>query len=143
MKRTTILSLVLLTFVSCRQGPAETPHEQAPSPGIAAADTLPENGPAKINGPDGRVKMEGDMRNGKRHGLWTSYHPGGAVQSRTDYVDGVQEGASVVFHPNGQTYYTGDYHHGHEVGEWRFFDEQGALVRTVRYDSTGAVINDR
>ena len=58
-------------------------------------------------------------------------------------VDGVQEGATVVFHPNGQTYYTGDYRHGHEVGEWRFFDERGTLVRTVRYDSTGAVINDR
>lgn len=141
--RSPLLLLGAVALIACQtQAPDAGVDPATGAEPVAATDSVPENGPVLIKGPNGHVRMRGDMRNGKRHGLWTSYHPGGTVQSRTDYVDGMQEGPSVVFHPNGQTYYTGDYRHGRQVGEWRFFDEGGTLIRTMHYDSTGAVIND-
>ena len=144
MRTTIALAGLLVIMFACERSPSsEAKGTAAQTPAVAAKDSLPQNGPAEVKGPDGRVKMKGNMRNGKRHGVWTSFHPGGIIQSKTDYVDGVQQGASVVYHPNGQVYYTGDYRNGHQIGDWRFFDEGGTLVKTVRYDSTGTVINDR
>ncbi|MCC6839543.1 MAG: hypothetical protein IT230_05230 [Flavobacteriales bacterium] len=90
----------------------------------------------------GHLQMEGNMRAGKRHGLWTSYFPNGRVRSRSEYVAGRLEGVATVFRETGGMYYTGQYSNDRQVGEWRFFDDLGNLARTVRYDTTGAIIND-
>jgi antitoxin component YwqK of YwqJK toxin-antitoxin module len=95
------------------------------------------NGHQQVRDPNGRLLMEGDVRNGKRHGLWTSYHPSGAVQSRNEYRDGVLHGLTTTFRPNGALLYRGQNANGHPVGSWEFHDEVGTAVRTVEYDSTG------
>lgn len=92
--------------------------------------------------PDGWLQMEGDMKDGLRTGLWTSYTREGRVKSRSEYRNGEPEGIATVFHANGALYYTGSQRKGRQVGEWRYFDEQGQLVRTVQYDTSGAVINN-
>lgn len=48
-----------------------------------------------------------------------------------------------MFHPGGTLYYTGDNRHGVPVGEWKFLDEQGALLKIVVYDSTGHKVAER
>lgn len=101
------------------------------------------NGHNKVFSPDGDwLKMEGDMKDGKRNGLWTSYTPKGLVKSRSAYRDGLQEGLSSVFRDNGALYYTGQYRNDKQVGRWEFYSEEGNLERTVTYDTSGAVIND-
>lgn len=145
MKQLLALVLAIALGACGEDGPVAQQPVVQPADTITeiVTDRTPTNGPVELHGPDGRSRMVGDMRNGKRHGLWTSYHPNGAVQSRSSYADGVLHGTTVVFHENGQLYYTGDYRHGVQVGEWRFHDEMGTLLKTVRYDSAGAVINDR
>ena len=101
-----------------------------------------ENGHAKMLSPDGRLLMEGDMKDGKRHGVWTSYTPEGRVKSRNEYQHGRLEGVATVFRENGVLYYTGQHRQGKQVGEWRFYDAKGELERTVNYDTSGSVIND-
>ncbi len=88
----------------------------------------------------GRPLMEGDMRNGQRDGVWTSYLPNGRVQSRNVYEQGVLNGMSTVFHDNGVLYYSGAQRRGKPFGEWKFYDDHGVLARTVIYDSTGTMI---
>lgn len=95
------------------------------------------DGHHNITGPTGRTTMEGDMRNGKRHGVWTSYTDQGRTKSRSEYVNGVLQGPTITFHDNGTVYYQGRYLNGKSFGEWRFFDEQGGLIRTAVFDSTG------
>lgn len=104
--------------------------------------TTVTDGPAKEYDINGRLQMEGHMQAGQRHGLWTSYFPGGRVRSRSEYLHGRLEGVATVFRENGNLYYTGQYRNDRQTGEWRFYDELGNLERTVRYDTTGAVIND-
>jgi hypothetical protein len=125
----------------------DTPTGQAQPAvnGVVAAtiDTTMANGPVELKYPDGKTRFKGNMRDHKRHGMWTSYFPDGRPQSFSGYVNGELHGTTVVYHPNGTTYYTGDYRNGRQVGEWRFFDEKGELARTVTYDNEGTVINDR
>lgn len=136
-------ALVFLALVGC-SGPAQPGNSSgADTATTAAVDTATVlNGHVRKLGPDGRLLLEGDMLDGKRTGLWTSYTADGRVKSRGEYRDGAQEGLATVFHDNGALYYTGRYLRGEQVGEWRFYDRQGNLVRTVAYDTAGAVIND-
>lgn len=135
--------IIAVMLASCEQG-GDTPTTRTAAPADSSATTAEViDGPSEVKGPDGTVRMKGNMRHGKRHGIWTSYHAGGAVQSTSGYVDGVLMGPSVVYHPNGEIYYTGDYRDDKQVGEWRFYDGSGSLVKTVHYDSAGTVINDR
>lgn len=89
---------------------------------------------------DGRPLMEGELLNGKRIGVWTSYLPSGRVHSRNVYDQGVLHGITTVFHPNGVLYYTGTMRKGRSVGEWKFYDVEGRMARTVTYDTTGVII---
>ncbi len=108
----------------------------------AVKDSL-RDGHHQYRDKDGRLLMEGEMRNGTRTGVWVSYGPKGGVMSRNEYGEGALNGPTVVFRENGLQYYTGTNRNGKPFGEWRFYDENGALARTVHYDSAGVVINDR
>ena len=120
-----------------------TEHKPEAEVKAAPQDTVKVvNGHDKVFSPEGWLKMEGDMKDGKRNGVWTSYTPKGRVKSRGEYRDGMQVGLSTVFRDNGALYYTGQYLNGKQVGRWEFYNEAGDLERTVNYDSTGAVIND-
>ncbi len=106
------------------------------------ADSL-RDGPHTYRDTDGRLLMEGTMHNGMRQGIWTSYSASGKVKSRTEFVNGQPHGPITVFHENGAVYYSGSHRNGKPTGPWRFFDAQGVLAKSVVYDTTGAVINDR
>lgn len=118
-------------------------HEPEAEVQAAPRDTVKVvNGHDKVFSPEGWLKMEGDMKDGKRNGVWTSYSPKGRVKSRSEYRDGKQVGLSTVFRDNGALYYTGQYRNDKQVGRWEFYNEAGDLERTVNYDTNGAVIND-
>ncbi len=144
MKRWTLI--VAVAAAACGTGTPETGPDANPVRTDTAAfrpDTaMIRNGHARVVGPDGHLQMEGDMQDGRRTGLWTSYTREGRVKSRSEYRNGLAEGLSTVFHDNGAIFYSGNQLRGKQVGEWRFYDEQGNLVRTAVYDTNGAVIND-
>jgi len=139
------LAALLLTLGACNgpQAPAPAPPEPpaaAPAePTPASADTIRDGHQRQLDD-QGRLLMEGDLRDGKRQGLWTAYHKNGQVQSRNTYSNGLREGPAVVFRTNGALYYKGQYANDHPVGEWLFHDEIGTLVRTVVYDSAGVEV---
>lgn len=133
------LLIFALVLVACDQPPA-TPASE----GLAPVDSSssPDNGKYTETMPDG-TRLQGAMRDGKRIGIWRSFGPDEKLRSQTEYKEGKPHGPSAVFHPNGALYYTGDNHHGKPVGEWRFQDEQGTLLKIVVYDSTGHKIAER
>ena len=124
--------------------PAAMPVEAKDSTHAAKPDTaMVHDGHMRLVGPDGHLQMEGDMAGGKRSGLWTSYTRDGRVKSRSEYKDGLPEGISTVFRDDGTLFYTGNQRRGKQIGEWRYYNAEGQLERTVVYDTSGAVINDR
>ena len=82
---------------------------------------------------DGKVKMEGGMKNGKREGDWKAYFPDGKVQSIGTFENGLRTGKAVVYYSNGQLYMEGMYKEGRHCGKWTYYDEQGYALRTDDY----------
>lgn len=113
---------------------------RADSTAMAAKEDSLRDGHHIYRDREGLLLMEGVLQDGRREGLWTSYERDGKVKSRSEYRNGLAHGLTTVFHPNGNLYYSGDNRDGHPVGEWRFFDLSGGLLRTVRYDSTGTML---
>lgn len=146
-----LLPIGLVLAFSCSSPAAGTRPGNSESSTVESKEQAPPqsdttkivNGHSVILRPGGQKLMEGDMRDGERHGQWTSYFENGQMQSRSDYEHGRLEGPTVVFRSDGALNYAGQYHDGKQVGTWKFHDETGALAKTVEYDSTGAVINDR
>ena len=130
--------LLIFALVACGQPSGQQTTEPATVDSSSASD----NGKYTETMPDG-TRLQGAMRDGKRIGIWRSFGPDEKLRSQTEYKEGKPHGPSAVFHPNGALYYTGDNHHGKPVGEWRFQDEQGTLLKIVVYDSTGHKIAGR
>ena len=82
---------------------------------------------------DGAVKMEGDMKNGKREGEWKAYFPDGKVQSTGTFKNGLRTGKATVYYANGNLYMEGMYKEGRHCGKWTYYDEQGYVLRTDDY----------
>ena len=60
---------------------------------------------------------------GSRTSLW----PNGAAREQAFFEEGVKEGICIRWHADGSPRAEGQYASGKKVGEWRFFDENGAL----------------
>jgi hypothetical protein len=136
---TVILILTLGSVIGCNTAP--TPTEQS----TIVADTTASqkaNGWQEVPTQDGGV-MKGEVRDGERVGQWTAYFPNGALRSQRTYVNGLTEGVTEVFYEDGSLYYSGQYRAGKSVGEWRFFDQQGTLIRTAVHDSLGNLLEQR
>ncbi len=83
--------------------------------------------------PDKTLKAEGMVTNGKREGVWTSYHPNGNKQSENEYVNGVLHGKTYTTYPNGQIMYIGYYSEGKYDGQWVYYTPEGELSKEVLY----------
>lgn len=79
--------------------------------------------------PGGQTKMKGEVLQGKRHGLWTTWRQNGMKWSESTYNLGVLEGKTVSYHENGQVNYIGYYKNDKKDGKWIFFDEEGAQIK--------------
>lgn len=81
-----------------------------------------------------QVKIQGrEDDKGRRNGIWKLYSEQGVELSITVYTDDKKDGHIVVRYPNSVVHYVGEYMMDERVGEWRFYDEQGTLVKTENY----------
>lgn len=137
--RKTLLLLVLVGLQAC----GDPAGKDAPPAGPASEDTLHRTGLQVVRDDQGMPVMEGHLLEGRRHGVWTSYNSKGGVKSRTSYANGELKGPTVTFREDGRMLYIGQHENGVRVGEWKFYDERGELVREVVFDSTGKEVPAR
>ncbi len=83
---------------------------------------------------DGNILKEGGLKNGKRHGIWKSFHRDGTLWSEGEFNEGVRQGVSIAYHPNGAKRYHGFFTNGLKSGVWKFYDENGEFLRDVSFD---------
>ena len=95
------------------------------------------DGPQVESYPDGTPKIISTFNNGKREGKSTFFYPDGSIQSVMHYQNGELHGSVQHFHPNGTLRSDMTYCNGETCGEERDYDEQGNLVRIIRYDANG------
>ena len=78
----------------------------------------------------GRLSKVSRWSDGNQHGKWEAFYPDGKPWSVHPYHHGIQVGGYFTWHPNGKPFITGQYDSiGNPTGMWRFFDDQGGLIR--------------
>ena len=87
--------------------------------------------------PDGTPKRITNYHNGKKEGKSSSFYPDGSIKSVMYYQNDELNGAVQFYHPNGTLRSDMTYCNGETCGEERDYDEQGNLVRIIRFDANG------
>ncbi len=95
---------------------------------------IPDNGDYIKRYKNGVIEIQGQMKDGKREGIWKSFYQNGAAWSETTFSAGVKNGATASFYENGQKRYAGFFTNDKESGKWSFWDEQGNLAREMDYN---------
>ena len=116
-------------------------------------------GSVKVYNLNGTVYIAGDLKNGKKDGVWehNSFH--GNLMSKETFKSGVKDGVSEEYnydgklskrefwknnkkdglseeyHDNGELWMKGNYINDKKVGEWKYYDENGKLIRTEIYEN--------
>lgn len=136
-----VLSLIIVVLVGCASGleeiVAETYADGTPKvvkyyDGEGRDKTMVKEA---FYYPDGQIRMEGEYRNGKKHGHWISYYNNGNKWSEGYYEDGINHGKTNTWHENGKKYYTGYYDQGKRAGTWKFWDENGEFIKEINYEA--------
>ncbi len=82
---------------------------------------------------NGKFKMGGKFKDGKREGEWNAYFANDQLQSEGVFKAGKRYGIARVYYPNGKLRYEGQYENDKEVGHWKFYNEKGILVDEKDY----------
>ena len=87
--------------------------------------------------PDGTPKIISVFNNGKKEGKSSFFYPDGTIKSVMYYQNDELNGAVQHYHPNGALRSDMTYCNGEACGEEHDYDEQGNLVRIIRFDANG------
>ena len=87
--------------------------------------------------PDGTPKMIVTFRDGKKEGKSSFFYPDGTIETVMHYQNDELNGSVQHYHPNGALRSDMTYCNGETCGEERDYDEQGNLVRIIRFDANG------
>ncbi len=83
--------------------------------------------------PNGKPKMRGMVKNGLYDGEWISWYESGIKWSQTTFKKGLRDGKTASWYPNGNIRYIGNYMQEKQIGTWRYYDEEGNLIKTEKY----------
>lgn len=100
----------------------------------AKSDTSIQNGEYITYHKNGAVEITGQMKNGKREGVWKSYYMDGSPWSETTFLAGIKNGKTISWFDNEQKRYEGFYTNGKESGKWTFWEESGKLESEKEYN---------
>ena len=104
------------------------------------------------------IKIEMEMKNGKRHGAFVKYYINGHIETRctyqndllegmeecyhikgykttvTNYSHGKKHGAYMSYYPNGEIIEQGSFYEDLFDGDWSYYDDRGVLIGEGKYD---------
>lgn len=118
--------LWILLFVIACNGEKKEADNQA---------RTPQKEDIVVRYPNGVVKFEGRMLNGKRDGKWTYYYESGIKWSEGIFKKGERTGSSIVYYESGKKKLEGRYEKNNRVGKWKVWEEDGSLAHIVNMDS--------
>lgn len=85
--------------------------------------------------PNGEVQIEGEYKDGQKHGKWIHWYENGEKWLEENYQNGIKHGESVVYYKSGDIEYEANYQNGVPHGEWTFWNVDGDKIKTVIYEN--------
>lgn len=87
---------------------------------------------------DGKtILIKGELRNGRRHGKWTTYYENGTLSEEMNYANGVLAGPHNSFYDDGTKMYACTYVNGKIEGQCQWFHPNSQLSSEVTYKNGG------
>lgn len=97
--------------------------------------------------------LQGQLVQGKPHGVWRTWHPNGSLQEEVEYHQGKRHGKGVLWSPNGTKQEEGQWLGGLRHGDWKWWWSGGEVVecyqdgirhglRRILARETGTVIGE-
>ena len=78
--------------------------------------------------PTGVIKEIRSYREGKKHGIWTTWNEFGKKTAEAGFKDGKKDGHWYVWDDKGTKRYEMFYENGEKKGEWIIRDEKGKVT---------------
>ena len=138
MKKITYLFSFLL-FIGCQNKVIEKVEETFPNEAKKVVFFYEVNDKKKVLirekhfYPNGKLKMEGAILNGKRNGKWIAYFEDEKTQSIGFFENGFRKDEVEVYYPNGNVMYKGFFKKDKKVGLWKFYTKSGKLASEKKY----------
>lgn len=133
-----LITLSLVTFLlSCGDTLTEKVEETYPNtkPKTVSFYKTENNKEVKVKEKlfyeNGNLKLEGEIKDGKRTGIWKAYYEDGTLWSEGEFVNGERNGYGLNYYPNGKLRMEGDYKNDKQAGKWKYYNEQGVLIEEV------------
>ena len=82
---------------------------------------------------NGKKRLEGTYKDGKRDGLWTRWHENGQMKVKGTFKDGEQDGLWTWWDKNGQKSFEGTYKDGQEDGLLTWWHNNGQKWKEKTY----------
>lgn len=89
---------------------------------------------------NGKLQIEGELRDGQRHGKWVYYYDNGFKWSEGIFRYGKRDGYANIFYKSGLKKISGEYEENKAVGIWKFYSEKGELIASVDAEKNPAEI---
>ena len=128
-------TILLLAIVTLCWGCSETTEEIVTTEKIEAPleKVVVNDGEVIEYHDNGKPKIKGALKNGKREGIWQSFYPNGILQSENKYKKGILNGKTATYYPNGNLNYVGLYVNDKKDGTWYFYLEDGSEGKEVQF----------
>jgi len=88
----------------------------------------------------GEIFEEAEWVNGKQEGKYQVYFKNGKPYIQCKFLNNKRNGLCLVNYENGRTEMEAYYDDNKRDGEWKFYDEQGEFLYTLKYDQ-GRLLN--
>lgn len=83
----------------------------------------------------GNIKrVEGNFKNGLKHGKWTYWHKNGNKWSEGTFLCGLSHGRFTIWKEDGTRDFSSSYKYGKPYGKWMFWNEEGRITKEVYVD---------
>lgn len=93
-----------------------------------------KDGPLKILYENQSVALEGEIKKGRRSGIWKHYYDNGKILAEGDYQDGIKAGDWKFYYGNGSLKAEGKYRGDSKNGTWREWDRNGNSAEITYID---------
>ena len=142
MKEKTIFFILLLTFLGCENNSKEIlPCNIIVDNGITYSNDKIYSGTCNVLYNDSIIWKTSTYKKGKKTGETGYYIPEGTLEYVGNEKNGKIDGDFISYYRNGEISIEGELDMGKYVGEWKYYDDDGSLNKTLNYNKKGEKID--
>ena len=134
--------IIILIFYGCQNNSAEIqPCNLQVDNSITYSNGIKYSGTCNIILEDSLLWKTRTYKKGKKTGETGYYIPEGTLEYVGSEKNGKIDGDFISYYRNGEISIEGELDMGRYVGEWKYYDDDGSLNKTLTYNKKGEKID--